>query len=115
VSEGKVDIRIDELVKEVTYFVSASEIPDTFEATVTDVQVKEDRYGRKSLYLRVKFDDGKTTVIKYTPLHMVEVVKALAKMKVKTTGELIGRKFRFEKRHFRIGLPRPIPVEVVKE
>ncbi len=109
------DIRIDDLVKEVTYFVSASEMPDTFEATVIDVQVKEDRYNRKSLYMRIKLDDGRTTVIKYTPLHMVDVVKALLKMRIRTTGELVGKKLKFEKKHFRIGMPRPIPVEVVKE
>jgi len=105
---------ITDLVKEVPVLISAHDLPDEFVATVTDAQIKEDRQGRKALYLRIQLEDGKQTVIKYTPMHIAELVKYLAKLRIKTKSELIGKKLKFKKVQFRIGFPRPIPIEVVK-
>jgi len=104
-----------DLAKEVPVLVSAHDLPDEFVAVVIDAQIKEDRQGRKGLYLRIQLEDGKQTVIKYTPMHIAELVKHLAKLRIKTKSELVGKKFKFKRTQFRIGFPRPIPVEVVKQ
>jgi hypothetical protein len=106
---------IMDLAKEIPVLVSANELPDTFEARIIDASVRTDKQGRKSLYLRLELEDGKITVMKYTPMHIAELIKFMAKMGIKTKDDLVGKKYQFKKVAFRIGFPRPMPVKVIEK
>jgi len=106
---------IIDLAKEIPVLISANDLPDTFEARIIDAQIKEDKQGRKSLYLRLELEDGKITVMKYTPMHIAELVKFMTKMGIKTKDDLVGKKYQFKKVAFRIGFPRPMPIKVIEK
>jgi len=93
----------------------ASELPDRFVATIENAELREDSTGRTCLYVRLRLRDGSITVTKYTPMHLADLAECLRKMGFKTVNEAIGKTFAFVKRHFRIGYPRPMPVEVLPE
>ena len=94
-------------------FVRAQELPDKFVARVTDVQVAPDRTGRKCVFFTLELADGKRTKVKYTPLHLPDLADELLRMGFKSLNEVVGQTFAFIKRTYRIGFPRPIPVEKV--
>lgn len=109
-SEG---MSLDELEQLGTNFVRASEVPERFYAQVVNAEVRPDSTGRICVYLRLRLEDNSMTVMKYTPLHIRELVLALKKLGFKNLGEVVGTVLQFEKKAFRIGYPRAIPIKVV--
>jgi len=109
------DIRIDELAKLASTFKRAQELPDVFAATITQYQLAEDKTGRKCLYLTLQLEDGSRTKIKYTPMHLQDLVADLARLRITRLSQLVGRKFIFRRRQYRIGYARHFPTEEVKE
>jgi len=104
-----------ELKEALQTFVRAQELPDRFIAKVTDVQVAPDRTGRKCVYLTLELTDGKRTKVKYTPMHLPDLADELLRMGFKSLNDVVGQTFAFVKRTYRIGFPRPIPVERVPQ
>jgi len=109
------DIRIDELAQLAPKFKRAQELPDVFEAVVTSYQLAEDKAGRKCLYLTLQLDDGSRTKIKYTPMHLQDLVADLVRLKITRLSQLVGKKFVFRRRAYRIGYARHFPTEMVVE
>jgi hypothetical protein len=93
--------------------VRAQDLPDRFVAKVTDVQVAPDRTGRKCVFFTIELPDGKWTRVKYTPMHLPDLADELLRMGFKSLNEVVGQTFAFMKRSYRIGFPRPMPVERV--
>jgi len=109
------DIRFDELEKGIPRFKRAQELPDKFIAKVVDANVTPDKTGRKCLFLTLELTDGSTTKIKYTPMHISDVVEAFQSMGFSYIRDIIGQTFTFITRQYRIGFPRPMPVELVSK
>ena len=103
------DFTLEELEKLTPAFKRAQDLPDKFTATVTDATIGEDRRGKKCVFLRLELDDGSMTKIKYSQLHLPELVHALKQMGFTTLKEIIGKRFIFVRRDYRIGYARHIP------
>jgi hypothetical protein len=109
------DLTLEELEKLAPAFKRAQELPEKFSAIVTDAAVGEDRRGKKCVFLTLTLDDGSITKIKYSQLHLPELVHALRQLGFSTLKEVIGKKFVFIKRDYRIGYARHIPAMQVKQ
>lgn len=104
------EYNLEELAK-VVQFVRAQDLQDRFIAKVTDVQVAPDKTGRKCVYFTLELVDGKRTKVKYTPMHVPDLASELLRLGFKSLSEVVGQTFAFVKRTYRIGFPRPMPVE----
>ena len=103
-------VSIEDLKREVGIRRSLSELPDEFEATVVDYRLDTDRRGRKAFFLVVKLDDGATVTQKYTAMHLQDFIMALGRIKdIKTIDELKGKKLKFVRKEYRMGMPRWLP------
>jgi len=109
------EYNLEELAKELQTFVRAQDLPDRFIAKVTDVQVAPDRTGRKCVYFTLELADGKRTKVKYTPMHIPDLADELLRLGFKSLNEVVGQTLTFIKRTYRIGFPRPMPVEKVPQ
>lgn len=91
--------------------IAADKIPNEFTGDVTNTERIKDSFGRDCLNATVQIEgmEGLAT-IKYTPMHLEELAKSLVGLKV---DEFKG-KFKFVKKDFGIGYPRPIPTERVE-
>ena len=106
-------ISLDELKKEVGVRRSLSELPDEFEGVIVDYRLDSDRRGRKAFFLTIQLDDGATITQKYTAMHLQDLIMALGRMKdIKVIDDIKGRRFRFIRKEYRIGMPRWIPQPV---
>jgi hypothetical protein len=108
------EYNLEELAKELQTFVRAQDLPDRFVAKVTDVQVAPDRTGRKCVYFTLELPDGKRTKVKYTPMHLPDLADELLRLGFRSLNEVKGAELTFIKRAYRIGYPRPMPVERIK-
>ena len=93
----------------------ATELPDTFTGTVVSTDIREDRTGRRCLYVRIRLEDGRETVVKYTPMHIPALAQRLEELDIRTSHQFVGKTFVWKKEHFRIGYDRPMPVRVVEK
>jgi len=91
--------------------ISLSEVPAEFTGTVKKYEVRDDKRGRKSLFLTVEYNNG-DVVIKYTPMHLSEFLEAVKKLGIRDLDDLVGKKVRFVAKAFRIGNPRHIPIKI---
>jgi len=91
----------------------ATDLPDEFVGTVTSTDIREDRTGRRCLYVRIRLEDGRETVVKYTPMHIPLLARHLEELGIQTSQQFVGKKFVWRKEHFRIGYDRPMPTKVV--
>jgi hypothetical protein len=107
------EYNLEELAKELQQFVRAQDLPDRFVAKVTDVAVQPDRTGRKCVFFTLELADGKRTKVKYTPMHLPDLADELLRLGFKSLNDVAGQTLTFVKRTYRIGFPRPIPVERV--
>jgi len=105
------EIYIDELERLVPKFKRAQELPAKFIAKVTDAAIGTDKTGRKCVYLTLELTDGTITKVKYTPMHISDLAEELRKMGFKKLSEIVGQTLTFVARQYRIGYPRPMPVE----
>lgn len=102
-------VKIDEM-KEIAKEkgIGAGDIPDEFTATVTDTSTDTDEYNRRCLIAVLNIDGVGIGKVKYTPLHVEELVKALQKL---NASEFAG-KFKFKKTMIgTMGFARPYPIE----
>jgi len=107
------EIYIDELERLVPRFKRAQELPSKFIAKITNVALSTDKTGRKCVYLTLELTDGSITKVKYTPMHIVDLIEELRKLGIRKVKELEGQTFAFITRQYTIGFPRPLPVERV--
>jgi len=105
------EIYIDELERLVPRFKRAQELPSKFIAKVVDASLAPDKTGRKCVYLTLELTDGTVTKVKYTPMHISDLVEELRKMGFVKLSEVVGQTLTFVTRQYRIGYPRPMPVE----
>jgi hypothetical protein len=93
----------------------ATDLPDEFTGTVESTDIREDRTGRRCLYVNVRLEDGRATVIKYTPMHIPTLAERLLNLGIESSKDFVGKTFLWRKQHFRIGYDRPMPWKVVSE
>jgi hypothetical protein len=105
------EYNLEELAKELQQFVRAQDLPEQFAAVVTDVQVAPDKTGRKCVYFTLELPDRKRTKVKFTPMHLPDLCDELLRLGFHSLNEVKGAELAFKKRHYRIGYPRPMPVE----
>ena len=91
-----------------------SELPDEFEGTLTEEELRKDSFDKECLYWQIEVGSG-LVVQKFAPLHLKYLSDALTKLGVKNTSELIGSKMLFTKFVMSIGKPRWIPKKIVKQ
>jgi hypothetical protein len=108
------DITVDMLKEMAIARVDIASLPTDFLGKVKKYEKRQDKRGREALFLTVSTDQG-DVIFKYTRLHFGELALAMEKMKIKSLSELVGKKVRFIVKSFRMGNPRHIPVEIVKE
>jgi len=89
--------------------IGAKDIPAEFTATVVDTEIVVDEFKRKCLNATVDIDGLGVTTIKYTPMHVEELVKSMQKIGV----DDFKGKFKFKKVEFEIGFARPMPIEQI--
>ena len=89
-----------------------NELPETFEATLVREEIRTDRMGRDCLYWIMEIEGQGTLTQKFSPMHIDELVKALEKLGINDTKDLIGKKMLMKVQHFRIGNPRWLPAEI---
>ncbi len=91
--------------------ISLSEVPAEFTGTVKKYEVRDDKRGRRSLFLTVEYNNG-DVIIKYTPMHLSEFLEAVKKLGIRDLDELVDKRVRFVAKAFRIGNPRHIPIKI---
>jgi len=92
--------------------IPLAELPEIFEAKLVREEIRTDRMGRQCLYWVLEIPEKGNLTQKFSPMHIDELAKALAKLGVKDTKELIGKTMVFKAAHYRIGNPRWMPVEI---
>ena len=105
--------RVEDLKSMGKEIARATDLPDEFVGTVESTDIREDKTGRRCLYVRIRLEDGRETVVKYTPMHIPAFAHRLEELGIKTSHQFVGKTFVWRKEHFRIGYDRPIPVKVV--
>lgn len=107
------EMEIDELVREyATAPVLASQLPDKIKGTIDTMDLREDKRGRKCLFMRLRTNEG-TTVIKYTPSMLPILGKAFKDLGFTKVSEVIGCTFLFERKATPRGFPRHFPVKLI--
>lgn len=91
--------------------VQLSELPSEFTGKLTREEIRQDRMGRTCIYWVIETENGLVTQ-KFSPMHIDALADALKALKIEDTKELIGKTMLFRAKHFRIGNPRWIPVEI---
>ena len=114
-TEPEYDLTIEELESLGKALVRATELPDVFVAKIVNYEFREDRRGRKALFLRLELEDGKPTIIKYTTLHLSFLAHAFKHSGIQRLSEAVGKTFQWKKEPFQIGFPRPLPVRIVEQ
>lgn len=90
--------------------VSANDIPEEFTASVVSTDTDTDDFNRKCLIAILNIDGVGEAKVKYTPLHVEELVKALQRINI---DEFAG-KFKFKKIMIgTMGFARPYPIEKI--
>ena len=107
--------RVEDLRSMGKEIARATDLPDEFVGKVESTEIREDRTGRRCLYVRIKLEDGRETVVKYTPMHIPALAQRLEELDIRTSHQFVGKKFVWRKEHFRIGYDRPMPVKVVEK
>lgn len=90
------------------------ELPDEFEGTLTNEELKKDAYEKECLYWELEVNSG-VVIQKFAPLHLKILSDRLTELGIKDTSELMGSKIVFEKVEMSIGKPRWIPKKIVKQ
>ncbi|MEM5815823.1 MAG: hypothetical protein QXL14_02130 [Candidatus Aenigmatarchaeota archaeon] len=103
---------ISELEKLSVGKLSISEMPTSFVGEVVQTEVREDRRGKKALFVGVMTEKGKI-IIKYSGLHIEDVIKFMRENNIKSLDELVGKKVKFELQYYKIGNPRHIPKQIL--
>jgi len=91
-----------------------SKLPDTFEGIYSDEEFRKDAREKDCLYVTIDIKDGGQIVQKYSAMHLTEFVKALEALKVKDSGDLLGKMIEWKRVSFRIGNARWIPSRIVR-
>lgn len=107
------DISLDELEK-ISTFVLANDLPDSFEGKVVNIRVTSDRKNRKCIFFTIELADKSLTKIKYTPMHIPKLAKALKNFGFTKLSEVKGSTFEFKRQYEKIGFPRHYPVRCIK-
>jgi hypothetical protein len=106
---------LDELEEMATSRVAIGELAPEFDATIVKHEVKPDTRGRKCLYLTLKFKDKSSVTMKFTGMHIADLVAFMKANGVKDLEDLYGTPLHWKLREYRIGNKRHIPTTILQE
>jgi len=104
---------IEKKLSESPALISISDVPDKFIGVCVAAEWRNDESGRECLFLQIRAESlgGGIVVQKFTKFHLPALVETLKKLNV---DNIVDKKCVWQKTPMRIGLPRWLPIKLVK-